>query len=80
MQKAMDEYDLKFKECNTVVADNEENIVLPSSQGVKKIGRPAKEPCYSSWLRYKSKSKTRFEQIQLKITTGKVVICICFEE
>ncbi|KAI8335265.1 hypothetical protein EDC96DRAFT_568527 [Choanephora cucurbitarum] len=71
MQKAMNEYDSKLKEPNTLVTESEENIVLPSSQEVKKIGRPAKEPCYSPWLRYKSKSKTRSEQIQSKITTGK---------
>ncbi|KAI8362740.1 hypothetical protein EDC96DRAFT_595135 [Choanephora cucurbitarum] len=71
MQKAMNEYDSKLKESNTLVTESEENIVLPSSQEVKKIGRPAKEPCYSPWLRYKSKIKTRSEQIQSKITTGK---------
>ncbi|KAI8358387.1 hypothetical protein BD560DRAFT_437686 [Blakeslea trispora] len=71
MQKAMDSYEIQSSDGDTLAPDCNDSFLLPTSQEVNKIGRPAKEPCYSPWLKIKNKNKTRAEQMRSKVTTGK---------
>ena len=48
-------------------------VELPTTDDVKKIGRPSKEICHRPvWKKKRDSKKTRAEQMESKVTTGKV--------
>lgn len=49
-------------------------ILMPTTEYVNKIGRPPKEVCHRPVWKKKDNSKTRADQIESKVTTGKVII------
>lgn len=52
-----------------------ELILMPTTNDVKKVGRPSKEICHRpTWKKFKDPKKSRAEQMAAKVTDGKVKI------